>query len=115
VALWPQLNLKLETLGVSKESITHVEAAIGNHAKVIRQEQVTIPLGGATLATVERSQPAASGSSAVQNEYWLVVWRPHPQRADIGLAYAIHGIFTGLPVEARGAVLVLASRWRMAE
>jgi hypothetical protein len=106
-------TLELTIVGVSQDYVPQVWSAVGNHAQVLHEEKVGTPVGAATLALVERTLPAASRNKTPSYEYWLVTWRPHPERTDMGLAYAIRAAIVGQPDAARQEVLDLAKTWRI--
>lgn len=63
-------------------------SAVGNHAGIMKQQDAQIPAGKATLMTVERDDPAATGGGT-SNEYWLIVLRDKPGDTDNKYAMAI--------------------------
>ena len=87
---------------------------VGNHAGVMKQEDVQIPAGKATLMTVERDDPAAAGG-AVSKEYWLAVLRDNPSSQDdkYGLAIVLKGNLT--EQAAREKLLRLGANWKITE
>ena len=112
---WEGLDLKLLTVGVG--TVDPIGSAVGNHAAVVSQEPVALSAGAATLALVERSQPAAAqataGTAAASQEYWLIALRPYPGRTDMNLAYVLQASFSSAPADARGQMLELAKGWQL--
>jgi len=112
--MWDDLSIQVWTLGVSK--VGPVESAIGNDTEVISKKQVSLPLGPATLVLVKRTPPATeetSGSARSTLEYWLMVFRPYPQRTDMELAYTLHAGFGGSRQHAESELLSLARGWKL--
>ena len=65
---------------------------VGNHAGILKQQEVNTAAGKATLMTVERDDPAAAGGGT-SKEYWLAALRDTPSVKDgrFGLAIVLKG------------------------
>lgn len=111
MACWHDLCLSLATAEISKETPS-LDAVVGNHAAILRSEQVRTPSGPATLAFVMRAPPAAASFREPTYEDWLIVFREHPLGSDRRLAYAVRAVMTGSPEIARRELLHVAAGWR---
>lgn len=110
-----ELTLRLETLGVNASRADWWAEAVGNHAELVKVEQVTLPAGEATLALVSRTAPAAARSAETGTEYWLMVARPDPSDSGRKTVYAVVAQVSGDRETARQELLRLAEQWEIPE
>ncbi|HHW13633.1 MAG TPA: hypothetical protein GXX28_01695 [Firmicutes bacterium] len=109
------LTLRLETLSVNASRSDWWAEAVGNHAELLKVEQVALPVGEAILALAKRTLPAAAQSPQAATEYWLMVSRPEREEKDRKTVYAVVAQVTGDPGAARKELLRLAQQWEVPE
>ena len=87
---------------------------VGNHAGILKQQQVQTAAGPATLMTVERDAPAATGGGT-SKEYWLAALRDTPSVQDgrFGLAIVLKGNVD--EKTAYDKLQRLGNKWRITE
>ncbi|WP_248928437.1 copper amine oxidase N-terminal domain-containing protein [Paenibacillus hamazuiensis] len=107
------LQLQFQGVGIAANARSAALAAAGNHAEVLSEEQVTLPLGPAILAEVERTPPAASGMQTAKAELWLIVVRDSPEDQDRKRAYCLTGIVTGDKEAAKKELLEAGQTWKL--
>jgi hypothetical protein len=93
------------------------QSVVGNHSQIVTSRLVRTVNGLTYEALSEQTQPAASGSNAVQYFYWLVVYRPDPSTKypSEELAYCIVGTpLDGTPSAAdQATMLSLLPGWKV--
>lgn len=92
-----------------------VREAVGNHAEIVKQETIQLPVGEVTYMEVHRTQPAAAQSDEVTVELWLVLLRDDPEREDMKRTYCLTGIVTGELQAAYDELMKIASTWTLTE
>ena len=114
---WKGLNIQLYTaLGANDNLLSLVDDIVGNHTYIVAQDlqPVTLAIGPAILAMVDRTPPAASGSNTVTHECWLIAWRPDPNNADRQFTQAIQAILVNVsPSDAPSELLALSKGWKI--
>lgn len=105
---WKGLTLQVmvTSLPVQSDSGDKYMEILGNQSTVKRHETVQTSIGKADLVWNERSQPAASTSQGVTDEYWLI-------RYGSQYAYAIEATFKGDPKAVRTELLHLSQNWEV--
>lgn len=108
------VKLQFQRLGVGAGG-SPVKEAVGNHARIVETKELALPVGKTTWAVVERTRPAAERSNEVAHEYWLILLREDPERADMKRAYCLSGVVTGDKEAAKAELLDIAKTWKLLE
>lgn len=108
------MRLELQRLGIGPGG-SPIKQAVGNHSDITESYELDLPVGRATFAAVERTPPAAAMSDEITYEYWLILLRDDPERADMKRAYCLTGIVTGDREEAKAELLEMAKTWKLLE
>ena len=108
------IRLQFQRLGVSASG-SSVKEAVGNHSEIVLEEKLDLPIGTVTFAEVKRTRPAAEQTDAAEYEYWLILLRDDPERADAKRAYCLMGTVTGDKEKAKKEMLDIAATWKLIE
>ena len=103
---WKDLAIQLLVTSLPPSYVTTNKyvTVVGNHSTIISHKTITTSAGQATLVLNKRTQPAASKSSAVTYEYWVIIYGSQ-------YAYAIDATVIGNLNKAKSEVIQLSQQW----
>lgn len=86
-----------------------------NHSSIINREQVSIPVGQATLLTIEQDNFTAvtehEPGARTDTVYWLYVTKPNLDEPELVDTYILLGVVTGNAAAAKEELLETANTW----
>ncbi|MCF8564626.1 hypothetical protein LLE49_07690 [Alicyclobacillus tolerans] len=105
---WKDLSIRLLVTSLPPSYVTteRYASVVGNHSTTVSHNTITTSAGKATLVLNKRTQPAASKSTAVTYEYWVIVYGSQ-------YAYAIDATVIGNLNKARNEVIQLSQQWKV--
>jgi hypothetical protein len=86
-----------------------------NHSSIMNKEEVTIPVGKATLLTLAQDNFTAvteqQAGAKTDTVYWLYITKPMPNDPNLVDTYVLSGVVTGDPAKAKSEFLEVAKTW----
>jgi hypothetical protein len=86
-----------------------------NHSSILKKEEVSIPVGKATLLTIAQDNFTAATEqqtgAKTDTVYWLYVTKPMPNNPKLVDTYVLSGVVTGDAAEAKAELLEVAKTW----